>query len=334
MRNSMFKSLIVAAVVIVAMLPLTGVFATGEGFVDDYSSYSLATLVENLPTSGYSMSSNVASYTANDDPLNFSGLAGNYIFVDQFQIIDVGLPDAISPNAVYFAPMLTLDFDAEHTSYSFTYEVQDFGEDDVEATAFSGETIPIIPNDITETYSGVDVVGFLNDEQVFVQEFYGTLDTTLGLPGTFWGVASNSGVAFDSLDVYFYSDFAIGFDNLVIDGGVPNECLFNDGRLNNNPAKDCAPAHVDYCDGTTLTVRNVDGLELLQVPVSEFANPPAEGSVIVASGNGIIVSQDDSTNVYVTGWEVDPFWGDGLKPYVIKINQACTTGQNVSPLNP
>ena len=328
------KFAFVLLIALVAVLPISGAMAAS--IRDDYESYDLFLSVENVPAVGYSMTSNtdaVISEQGGGDP--FSGFQDQYIFLNP---TGYGTPGPVSMpehSGEFITPLLTLNFDETHESYQFTFELQDFTREviDLERRGFDGEALNIQPQHAD--FVGVQVDGYLAGSKIFETFFVAVDDPLQSYEVNVYGVASGSGTIFDRLDVFFYSDTIVGFDNLVIDEDIAtNACNFTDGRLNNNPAKDCAPAHVDYCDGTTLTVRNIDGLELLQVPVSAFANPPADGSVIVASGNGIIVSQDDSTNVYVTGWEADPFWGDGLKPYVIKINQACTSGQNVSPLNP
>ena len=330
MRNSMFKLLIAAAVVMVAILPFSGVFATQIG--DNFDSYGPGILASDLPTTGFSFS-NTTAETLDLSAAPFVGVQG-VVLVYNPEATDIEPEGAVRATATAETSALTVNMQGTFYYYNFDWGVIDTSLIPVPTSVetLSGDRVTLYPS-LDADFVGIQVNGYLNGTMTFSDVSTGTIDAGAGAPfvtGT--SVGGNEG--FDTLVIYMFTDNDGVFDDFIFDDVNNAACLFTDGRLNNDPSKDCAPVHVDYCDGTTLTVRDIDGLELLQVPVSDFGNPPAEGSVIVASGNGIIVSQDDSTNVYVTGWEADPFWGDGLKPYVIKINQACTTGQNVSPLNP
>lgn len=120
----------------------------------------------------------------------------------------------------------------------------------------------------------------------------------------------------------------------VIIDDIVTDTSFADGRINANPARDWAPAHVDYCQDSTLIVRLPDGVEAHILPFAAFLNPPASGFNQIAFNAGIYVDQAATGYVFITGFQYDPYWPNNGKPYVIRINQDCTEVANVSPFTP
>lgn len=115
-------------------------------------------------------------------------------------------------------------------------------------------------------------------------------------------------------------------DDISTDGGLA------DGRLNNNPGLDLAPAFVLYCDDRLL-VRDPDfgGEAVIVLPLTTFQTAPASGVEEIAEGGGNYVEQDSNGFVFVTGFLFDPYWPNNGKPYVIRMRPDCSEATNVSP---
>jgi hypothetical protein len=101
-------------------------------------------------------------------------------------------------------------------------------------------------------------------------------------------------------------------------------CDLSDGRLNDDPTRDCAPPVVVYCQGSGVDVYLIDvqtssGVLWVRLTEEEIeaAGVPGDAPITLAERAPVIVSRLPGGYLQVNSWSYDPYWENNAKPYIL-----------------